>query len=113
VSGSHVLDLRLLTDVYSEKFLKKLMGNTEIEDALHDLDKLTQEEALMASAELLEITHSVDGKVMGVDDRVKDVDEKVQKVGGDVQGFGNKVQVVDDKLEQVSRTSSHRVPPRS
>jgi hypothetical protein len=113
VSGSHVLDLRLLTDVYSEKFLKKLLGNTEIEDALHDLDKLTQEEALMASAELLKMTHGVDGKVMGVDNRVKDVDERVQEVGGDVQGVSNKVQAVDDMLDQVSRTSSHKVPPHS
>ena len=45
----------------SEKYLKKLMGNTEIEDMLQELDKLTQEEARMASAELLKITHSVDG----------------------------------------------------
>jgi hypothetical protein len=53
--------------------LKKLAGNRDIEDSLERLDKLTQEEARMASAELLKMTHSVDGKVMGVDDRVKGV----------------------------------------
>ncbi|KAF8487242.1 hypothetical protein DFH94DRAFT_841605 [Russula ochroleuca] len=36
-----------------KKYMKKLTGNTEIEDSLAKLDKLTQEEARMASAELL------------------------------------------------------------
>ena len=57
----------------SEKYLKKLMGNTEIEDMLQELDKLTQEEARMASAELLKITHSVDGKVQGIDNKLDQV----------------------------------------
>jgi len=53
--------------------LGKLIGNTEIEDALKELDRLTQEEAQMASAEHLKITHSVDVKVMGVDDKLVQV----------------------------------------
>jgi len=72
------------------------------------LDKLTQEEARMASAELLKMTHSVDGKVMGVDDRVKGVEGKMQDVRGDVQGVGKdisiRVQGVDDKLDQANRS---------
>jgi hypothetical protein len=72
------------------------------------LDKLTQEEAWMASAELLKMTHSVDGKVMGVDDRVKGVEGKMQDVRDDVQGVGKdisiRVQGVDDKLDQASRS---------
>jgi len=79
------------------------MGNMEIEDALQELDKLTQEEARVASAELLRITHGVDGKVMGVDDRVKGVDERVQAVHGEVRD-------IDDKLELANRTSSPNLP---
>jgi hypothetical protein len=60
-----------------EKYLKKLIGNTDIEDSLETLDKLTQEEARMASAEQLRIAHSVEERVIGVDDRVKDVDRKL------------------------------------
>src|ERR1700677_887265 len=55
------------------------MGNIEIEDSLERLDKLTQEEARMASAEQLKMMHSVDGKVMGVDDRVRGVDDKLDQ----------------------------------
>ncbi len=62
----------------------------------------------MASAELLKMTHSVDGKVMGVDDRVKGVEGKMQDVRGDVQGVGKdisiRVQGVDDKLDQANRS---------
>ncbi|KAF8487341.1 hypothetical protein DFH94DRAFT_23655 [Russula ochroleuca] len=39
-----------------KKYLKKLTGNTDIEDGLARLDKLTQEEARMASAELLKMS---------------------------------------------------------
>ncbi|KAN0141385.1 hypothetical protein V8E53_001141 [Lactarius tabidus] len=48
----------------ARKFLKKLVGKKEMEDALNRLDKLTQEEARMAAAENLKLTHIVmdDGK---------------------------------------------------
>ena len=99
--------------------MKKLTGNTEIEDSLGRLDKLTQEEARMASAEMLKITHTIDNKLTGVDDKVKDVEGKVQDVRGDVQDVrgdvqdigkdvrggmqdvGNKVQGVDDRVQCV------------
>jgi hypothetical protein len=47
------------TDCRSERYLKKLLGKTEIEDALKRLDKLTQDEARMATAQLLKVTHGV------------------------------------------------------
>ena len=89
----------------SEKYIKmmvaSLTGNTDIEDSLQRLDELTQEEARMASAELLKVTHSVDGKVTVVDDRVKGVEGKVEDVHCDVQGVGNKVQGVDDRMQDI------------
>jgi methyl-accepting chemotaxis protein len=81
-----------------ERVLKTLTGNTDLEDRLDKLDKLTQEEARMASAELLKMTHSVDIKVMGVDDRVKGVEEKVQGVCDDVQDVRDDVRDVRDDV---------------
>ena len=75
-----------------------MTGNTDIEDSLQRLDELTQEEARVASAELLKVTHSVDDKVTVVDDRVKPVkgvEDKVQDVYSEVQDVGDKVQGVD------------------
>jgi len=43
--------------------VKKLLGKNEIEDSLKRLDALTQEEARMAIAEILRVTHSVDDNV--------------------------------------------------
>ena len=70
-----------------EKFLERLTGKTDLEDALKKLDRLTQEEARIALSEVLRVTHSVrdevkvvDGKVEGVDDKVQSVDEQVQNV---------------------------------
>ena len=82
----------LLPDGCSEKYLLKLTGNRDIEDSLERLDKLTQEEARMASAEQLKMTHSVD--------------HRVRDVRGDVQDVGKRIQDVDDKLDQANRSSS-------
>jgi methyl-accepting chemotaxis protein len=119
--------LPFLPDGCSEKYFAKVTGNRDIEDSMEMLDKLTQEEARMASAEQLKMTHSVDGKVMGVAEQVQDVRGDVQDVRGDVQDVrfnvqdvrvdvqdargdlrdvGNVIQDVDDKLDQANRSSS-------
>ena len=48
-----------------------MLGKTGIEDALKRLDKLTQEEALMANAQVLKVAHRIEDKVTSVDDHVK------------------------------------------
>ena len=63
--------MSLSTERHVEKFLKKLAGMTDLEDALKRLDTLTQEEARMALAEILRITQSIHDKVQGVDERVQ------------------------------------------
>ena len=72
------------------------MGKTDIEDALSRLDKLTQEEARMAIAQLLKITHGVDNKVTRIDDRVKGVDDKVEGVDAKLDDVGDTVRLVLD-----------------
>jgi hypothetical protein len=89
-----------------KKYLKKLTGNRDIEDSLDKLDKLTQEEAQMASAERLKMTRNVGRKVIGVDDTAKGVEEKVQDVRAGVHDVGDKVQDVDDKLDPVNRNQN-------
>ena len=100
--------------------MKKLTGNSDIEDSLDRLDKLTQEEMQMASAELLKMTHSVEGNVQDVRGKVQDIDNKVQGVDDTVQGVGSDVKDlgsdvkdisgdvrgVDHKLDQVNRPLS-------
>ncbi|KAF8494392.1 hypothetical protein F5888DRAFT_655820 [Russula emetica] len=100
---------------YLKKLIKKLIENNDIEDALKRLDRLTQEEARMASAQLLKITNAIDSevreiadnvlvvddRVAGVDDRVAGVDERVAGVDDRVKDVDDKVNAVDDKLVAV------------
>jgi methyl-accepting chemotaxis protein len=81
--------------------LKKLLGKKDIEDALKRLDTLTTEEARMAIAETLNVTHRVDDKVDKVDDKVDKVDDKVDKVDDAVNRVDNTVNRVDNKVDNV------------
>ena len=74
----------------------------------------------MASAELLNVTHKVEDKVIGVDERVKGVEGKLQDVRDVVQGVGNKVQDdvrdvgekvqdVDDRVQDIGKDISIKV----
>jgi methyl-accepting chemotaxis protein len=80
-----------------------LAGNTEIEDSVQRLDKLTQEEARMASAELLKVTHGVNGKVDDVHGEVQDIGNKVQNVDNRVQGIGSVVKDISSEVREVNR----------
>jgi hypothetical protein len=62
-----------LIDGHLEKYAKKLIGRTDLEDALKRLDKLTHEEAWMGIAQNLKATLTVGESVRVVDDRVAEV----------------------------------------
>ncbi len=52
--------------------MKKLLGRNDIEDALKRLDTLTMEEARMAIAETLNVTHKMDDNVAVLVDGERD-----------------------------------------
>ncbi|KAF8485998.1 hypothetical protein DFH94DRAFT_678769 [Russula ochroleuca] len=89
----------------AKKFLKKLVGRTDIEDALQRLEKVTLEEARMAGAEALKAIHGVGNqvgdKVDGVQDTLKVVEDKMRGVEGMLQGVGDILQGVDDKVKEI------------
>jgi hypothetical protein len=43
----------------AEKFAKKLIGDSDVEDVLRRLDRLTQEEARLTVAHTLEVVHGL------------------------------------------------------
>ena len=63
-----------------EKFLRRLAGMADLEDALKKLDRLTQEEARLADVEVLRLAHSIRDGVEIVDGKVEEVGDKVQVV---------------------------------
>ena len=110
------MSMSVLTERCSEKFGKKLVGRTDMEDALKRLDKLTQEEAQMAAAQNLKATHIVDDRVRGVantvaaiDIRVASVDNRVAGVNDGIAGVDNRVAGVDDRVARTTRVIDERV----
>ena len=55
-------------DMCSETFLKKIAGITKLEDGLQKLDRMTNEEARMANAEVMMLAYDIDKKVEGLID---------------------------------------------
>jgi len=52
-------DIFLVCDLFLEKFAKKLLGASEIEDVLHRLDRLTLDEARITGTETLQVVHGL------------------------------------------------------
>ena len=104
-----------MTEPFSEKYLKKLIGRTNIEDVLKRLDRLTQEEARMAAAQILKVANtvddrvegianniiSVDNRVAGVDDRVAVIDDTMKDVHDQVKDVNDQVKDVNDQVKAV------------
>jgi hypothetical protein len=61
-----------------ETLLKKLVGRTDIEDAVQRLDTLTEEEGLMTAARNLAVTHHVDDNVTTILDVVTATKDSTQ-----------------------------------
>jgi hypothetical protein len=77
-ASESIFDVTLpVADRNSEKYLKRLIGRTDLVDALNRLDRLTQEEAWMATAQVLKVAHRVEDGVKTVGEQVKGVDDKV------------------------------------
>ena len=84
-----------------EKYGKRLIGRTEMEDALKRLDKLTHEEAWMAIAENLRTTHTVEERVRGVTEQVLAVDNRVAGVDDKLANVDDMVANVNEKVTEV------------
>ncbi|KAF8498248.1 hypothetical protein F5888DRAFT_234093 [Russula emetica] len=89
---------------YLKKLMKKLIGNNDIEDALKRLDRLTQEESRMASAQLLEITNAIDSEVREIADNVLTVDNKVTTVMDDGKEAREVIQQAADGVDRMERS---------
>ncbi len=85
----------------SEKYLNKLIGRNDIEDALRKLDRLTQEEARVAAAQLLKVTNTIENRITGIADDVFVVDNRVAGIGDRVAGIDYRVAGIDDRIMDV------------
>ena len=94
------------SEPFSEKYLNKLIGRTDLEDSLKRLDRLTQEESQMAAAQVLKVANIIDDRVQGIADNVVSVDNRVAGVDDRLGDVGDKlneqVTGVDDRVKDVN-----------
>ena len=125
-----------MTEMFSAKHTIKLYGISNMEEALKKLNQLTQEEARMATAHALKVTHTFDDRVRrvtdtvlgvsdtvaGVSDSIASDDDRLRRVTYNVLGVDDRVAGVDDRVvgvddivavvdERVIRPSAARPRP--
>ena len=88
-----------MADCDSEKILKKLVGKTDVEDALSRLDMLTKEESLMMMMRNLEVTHRVGGIVHDVDGNVKATKVITEDIDDNVKATKVITEDIDDNVK--------------
>jgi hypothetical protein len=89
-------------DIVSEKFLKRVVGWTDLEDGINKLDKLTIEEVAMINAQLLKVAHNTDINVTEVKEGVRSIDENVLAVKSGIQLANDNVKAVGEKVRAMS-----------
>lgn len=93
-SESTPLSISCLRLMGVETFLKRVAGINKPDDGLQKLDKMTNEEARMANAEVLRLTHIIDGNVQGVNKGVQGVSVQVRDVDENVRVIKEMVQMI-------------------
>jgi hypothetical protein len=88
-----------LVDYDIEKFLKKLAGRTDVEDALQQLDTLTKEETSMTVARTLEVTHHVDGNVEETKVLAKNAGDDIKVIQGVASNIDYNVKATKDGIQ--------------
>jgi hypothetical protein len=78
------------------------MGKNDIEEALKRLDRLTQDEARMAAAQLLKVANMIDSNVGEIADNVVVIDDKVAGVDERVAGVDEHLAGIDDRGKDVN-----------
>ena len=84
-----------------------MIRRTDLEDGIRTLDKLTNEEVAMASAQLLKVAHNIDNNVTEVNEGVRRVDENVLVVKSEVQIVNDGIKAVDDKIQSMADGAQH------
>ena len=105
-----MLTCTFLANGGSEKILKKLIGKTDVEDALSRLDALTKEETLMVVVRNLEVTHHVDGNVEATKVVAEDIDNNVKVTKLLVEDIEHNVKGIEGQVEGVARSVDNGTP---
>ena len=88
-----------MADYETEKFMKRIAGRTDVEDALQRLDILTKEEHIMTAARNLEVTHLVNVNVIAAQEAIHDVDGNMKETKELTRDVRDNVITIDDNVK--------------
>jgi len=91
----------LLADSGSEIFMKRLLGRTDVEDALLRLDHLTKEDGLMIGARNLAVMHHADSVIRDVDGRHKIIRKLTEDIDGNIHVTKTLTEDVGQKMNAI------------
>jgi len=94
----------VLADHGPEKILKRLVGRSEVENALLRLDLLTKEEGLMTAAKNLGVTYRVDDNIQVIKMLTEDIDGNIKVVEGVARGIDNNLKAARTETDESKRS---------
>ena len=88
-----------LADYGAEKFMKRLVGKTEVEDGLQRLDMLTKEENLLLAACTLEVAGDIRQNVNDIKDNTRDIKDDTHDIKEDTRNIREDTRNIQDIKE--------------
>jgi hypothetical protein len=92
-------DIHFLAEYGTEKFMKRLVGKTKVEDGLQRLDMLTKEESLMTTARTLGITGDIRQDVNVIKEDASDIKDDTRDIKEDTHNIKEDTRNINDNLE--------------
>ena len=87
--------------------MKRLIGKTEVEDGLQQLDMLTKEENLMTAARTLGITSDIRHDAKVIKDDTRDIKDDTRDIREDTHNIKDNTRNISDNLEVNKRGAPH------
>ena len=91
-----------LADRSAEKFMKRLIGKTEVEDGLQELDMLTKEENLMTAARTLGFTSDIRHDAKVIKDDTRDIKDDTRHIKDDTCDIKDNTRDIKDDTRNIS-----------
>ena len=96
-------------DYKAEKFMKRLIGKTEVEDGLQRLDMLTKEENLMTTACTLEVTGEIRRDMDVIKDDARDIKDYTHDIKDDTCDIKDDMRDVKDDTRDIKEDTRNIV----
>ena len=96
-------------DYKTEKFMKRLIGKTEVEDGLQRLDMLTKEENLMTTACTLEVTGEIRRDMDVIKDDARDIKDYTHDIKDDTCDIKDDMRDVKDDTRDIKEDTRNIV----